>query len=96
MRIGICEFKKPVNFKNGYIAEVMLPLTENPVVQITDVAKDNWQLPCIVLDLGGNYIGESVDVGNPKLKKMSLDDFHKTFKITHERVIGSPNKIYTE
>ena len=75
MKIGILEFKKPVNFKNGYIAEVQLPLSENPTVMITDVAKDNWQLPCA----GTN------DTGNPKLKTMSKEDFEKTFTITHTR-----------
>ena len=75
MRIGVCEFLKPVNFKNGYIAEVILPLSKTPMVQITDVAKDNWQLPIL-----GTH-----DVGNPKLKTMSIEDFQRTFKITHQR-----------
>jgi len=75
MRIGVCEFLKPVNFKNGYLAEVILPLSLNPVVQITDTAKDNWQLPLL----------ETKYVGNPKLKTMTIEDFQKTFKITHER-----------
>ena len=84
MRIGICEFRKSVNFKNGYLAEVKLPLDKMPIVQITDISKD-WQQP----------LDGTKDIGNPKLKGMSKKDFRKTFKVTHiKTIVGYDIKKY--
>lgn len=77
-----CEFIKPVNFKNGYIVQVRYPIEDNPAVMITDVAKDNWQLPLFITDKSVNKIGHTIDVGNPKIKTMSKEDFYKTFRVT--------------
>ncbi len=66
------EFKKPVNFKNGYIAKCLYPIGKNPVVEITDIAKD-WAL---------NLVGVKNRYNNPKLKEMTRNEFHQTFKIT--------------
>lgn len=60
-------FKKPVNFKNGYIAEWY---SKTKMLSITDVAKD-WQMP----------LSGTKDIGNPKIKKMNFFDLFKTFKI---------------
>ena len=68
----ILEFKKPVDFKNGYIAECSFPIGKNPLVMITDVSRD-WQLP----------LTGTKDIGNPKLKTMPRKLFHETFKVTH-------------
>ena len=73
----ILEFIKPVNFKNGYIAECKFPIGENPLVMVSDVSKD-WQL-----------VG--IDIGNPKLKTMDRKTFDNTFKITHiKKITGYP------
>lgn len=66
VKIGLA-FKKPVNFKNGYIAEWYL---KTKVLSITDISKD-WQMP----------LSGTKDIGNPKIKKMSFFDLFKTFKI---------------
>ena len=73
MKVAVLEFKFPVDFKNGYIAECRYPLEDEPLVMITDVAKDSWQL----------HVLGAIDVGNPKLKRMTKEKFNKTFKITH-------------
>ncbi|MES3018218.1 MAG: hypothetical protein V4721_10585 [Bacteroidota bacterium] len=76
----ILEFRKPVNFKNGYIAECHFPIGKNPLVMITDVSKD-WQAPIL----------GTKDIGNPKLKRMPRKLFHETFKITHiKSIVGYP------
>ncbi len=76
--ILILEFRNPVKFKNGYLAECSFPIGKNPTVMISDIAKD-WQLPLF----------GTKDIGNPKLKTMTRADFHKTFKITHiKEIIG--------
>lgn len=81
MKQAYCEFIKPVNFKNGYIAQTKFPIEETVTVMITDISKD-WQLPLIVIfenDTQGVAVNK---VNNPKLKTISKDDFYKTFKIT--------------
>ncbi len=88
---GICEFKIPVNFKNGYIAEVELPLSDNPLVTITDIAKDNWQLPIGELNDQGVFEWSVKDVGNPKVKRMNREMFDRTFKVVGEKsIVGYP------
>lgn len=72
-KIAVLEFKIPVNFKNGYLAETRYPLEEEPLVMITDIDKD-WQAPM----LGAKDI-------NPKIKTMTMEKFEATFKITHIR-----------
>lgn len=79
--ILILEFRNPVTFKNGYLAECIFPIGKNPKVQITDIAKD-WQLPLEGIDNKFN---------NPKIKEMTRADFHKTFKITSiKQITGYP------
>lgn len=76
----ILEFRKPVNFKNGYLAETHFPIGKNPTVVVSDISKD-WQKPFC----GGH------DIGNPKVKQMDRKKFHETFKITHiKQITGYP------
>lgn len=39
---GWCEFNFPVDFKNGYMARVRLPLGRRVMVQVTDIVSDNY------------------------------------------------------
>lgn len=83
MKQAYLEFKKPVDFKNGYIAQTNFPIEENPLVMITDISKDQWQLPVVGYNLMTGQYCESIDVGNPKLKRMSKEEFNRIFNITH-------------
>ena len=70
MRVAMLEFKFPVDFKNGYMAECKYPLEDKPSVMIWDIAKDDrWATDTVA--------------GNPKHQTMSIEKFNKTFKITH-------------
>lgn len=77
-KIAILEFKFPVDFKNGYLAETRYPLEDEPLVMITDIDKD-WQAP----------IEGTINIGNPKIKRMTKEKFKDTFKITHIRETGN-------
>lgn len=62
-------FKKEVD--RDYVIETIYPIpNENVTVMITDIRRD-WQLP----------LSGTKDIGNPKLKVMSSEDFEKTFEI---------------
>lgn len=78
VRVG-CAFRKPVNFKNGYSVDVIL--SKRPVVMINDIDKD-WSLPCGLFDEADKFLWQTKDVGNPKMRRMDMKDFKKTFKIT--------------
>ena len=99
MRVKIgCAFRKPVNFKNGYSADVRL--SKRPIVMINDIDKD-WSLPCGIFDEADKFIWHTKDVGNPKMRRMDMKDFKKTFKITSCRTYkgypfqkGKSNKRY--
>lgn len=71
--IAVLEFRFPVDFKNGYLAETNYPLVDEPCVMVTDISKD-WAHPDFI-----PYFG------NPKITKMTLEKFSETFKITHIR-----------
>jgi len=76
----VLEFIKPVNFKNGYLAECRFPVGDSPEVWVHDITKD-WQLPLTGIK----------DIGNPKHKVMDRKTFDKTFKITHiKKTVGYP------
>lgn len=82
MQRAYCKFRKEVNFKNGYIVETSYPIQDFPFVKITDISKD-YQEPLVIKDHHGNIIRETVDIGNPKLKRMSKEEFERVFEITH-------------
>jgi len=74
-----CKTAEPTNVYLAFKKEVDKPLmietkypipNENITVMISDIRKD-WQLP----------LAGTKDIGNPKLKEMSREDFEKTFDI---------------
>jgi len=73
--IFICEFIKPVTFKNGYLVEAKFNKDQQVKVCITDIAKD-WHL-----------IPVNEAQNNPKIREMTIAEFNNTFRITHVKTI---------
>jgi hypothetical protein len=74
-------FKKEVD--NELMIETKYPIpNENIKVMISHIRKD-WQLPLV----------GTKDIGNPKIKDMSREDFEKTFEILSYAVQGKSKII---
>lgn len=57
--------------KGTLLIESTYPFGDEVTVFVTDLSKDKWQLPA----------DGTVDVGNPKIKIYSREEFDKTFEL---------------